>query len=57
MAQKGVESMSKLAKNIENIDITSQETKKDMQENAVQLQAMQKVAQELSDIMKAFKID
>lgn len=49
--------MSKLAKNIENIDITSQETKKDMQENAVQLQAMQKVAQELSDIMKAFKID
>ncbi len=57
MAQKGVESMSKLAKNIENIDITSQETKKDMQENAAQLQAMQKVAQELSDIMKAFKID
>lgn len=57
MAQKGVESMSELAKNIENIDITSQETKKDMQENAVQLQAMQKVAQELSDIMKAFKID
>lgn len=57
MAQKGVESMSKLAKNIENIDITSQETKKDMQENALQLQAMQKVAQELSDIMKAFKID
>lgn len=57
MAQKGVESMNKLAKNIENIDITSQETKKDMQENAVQLQAMQKVAQELSDIMKAFKID
>lgn len=57
MAQKGVESMSKLANNIENIDITSQETKKDMQENAVQLQAMQKVAQELSDIMKAFKID
>lgn len=57
MAQKGVDSMSKLAQNIKEIDSNSQETKKDMQENAIQLEAMQKVAKELSDIMKAFKID
>lgn len=57
MAQKGVESMNKLAKNIDDIAITSQETKKDMQANSAELQAMHKVAKELSDIMHAFKID